>query len=628
MIEIKDLSFSRGGKPLFEHATMTIYPGNKIGLIGANGTGKSSFFALLLKKDLPDSGEISIPEKYITAHVEQEISNPQETIINYVLQGDARLFTVLQQIQDLESRDKHTELANLYAELENLGGYEARHKAEILLTGLGFQVRQFEQTVSTLSGGWQMRLNLARALMSPSDLLLLDEPTNHLDLDTILWLEDYLKAYTGTLIVISHDREFLDSVSEKIASIANKQITLYNGNYSSYEQQYAARIQQQQAQAKKVEQRMKELNQFITRFKAKASKAKQAQSRVKALNKLEKIAPLYANKTIQFSFYQPEKIPNNLLQLENVDFNYGNHQVLKNVNFALFANNRIGVLGINGAGKSTLIKVIAQQNKPTSGEIQFHSDIKIAYFAQDFLEQMDIGLSPLEQYKSRFTQLTDQEIRNHLGQFGFSNDMALQQIKVMSGGEKARLALSILVYQKPNLLILDEPTNHLDLDVRESLTFALQSYEGALLLVSHDRHLLESVCDEFYLMDDGYLRKFEGDLDDYKRYSREKHKEQNNSSKRKTIATSKKTTRKEAADLRQKLLPLTSELKKIEKELDTLNQLNSKLELVLANPDIYQDSNKNTLQNTLKEKSTTQSQIEKLEEKWLEISEQLEIIRS
>lgn len=625
MIEIKDLSYSRGGKTLFQSATINIYPGNKIGLIGANGAGKSSFFSLLLKNDLPDSGDIFIPEKYVVSHVEQEISNLKEKIISYVLQGHSQLYTVLQTIQDQENNGTdQIKLPDLYAKLEDLGGYEAKHKAEKLLTGLGFNPAQFEDQISSLSGGWQMRLNLARALMSPSDLLLLDEPTNHLDLDTIIWLEDYLKAYEGTLLLISHDREFLDSVCQKIAAISQQQITLYNGNYSSYELQFAARQEQQIAQAKKTDQKINELNQFITRFKAKASKAKQAQSRVKALNKLEKIAPFYANKSIQFSFYEPDKLPNNLLSLENISFSYDDRLILSELSFTLFANSRIGILGVNGAGKSTLVKLLAQQNKPDSGLIQFHNDIRIAYFAQDFLEQLDTKQPPLNLYKSRFSNLSDQEIRNHLGQFGFSNDMALQEIQYMSGGEKARLALSILVLQKPNLLILDEPTNHLDLDVRESLTMALQSYEGSLLLVSHDRHLLESVCDEFYLMNNKHLLPFDGNLDDYRRFSQEKNKVSTISTTSSKAPVNKKSARKEAAELREKLKPLTKKINNIEKELDNLNSQLSALEETLSSPAIYEDKNKSLLRDTLQEQSSCKSRIEELEEQWLSLTEQLE----
>lgn len=630
MIEIKDLSFSRGGKTLFENATLTIYPQKRVGLIGPNGSGKSSLFSLLLHNELPDSGNLRMPDKYIIAHVEQEISNLQESIINYVLQGDSQLFAVLQQITQAEQEDNHSGLANLYAHLENLGGYNARYKAEILLAGLGFKVSQLEDKVASLSGGWQMRLNLARALMSPSDLLLLDEPTNHLDLDTIIWLEDFLKEYPGTLIVISHDREFLDAVTTQIITISNKTLTLYNGNYSSYERQHAEKLQQQEAQIKKTDRRINELTRFIERFKAKASKAKQAQSRVKALNKLETIAPFHARQAIQFNFLTPDKIPQSLLQLEKVCFQYGSKEILKNVNLSLFASDRLGILGVNGAGKSTLIKVIAGQNKANSGEYTAHKDLVIGYFAQDFLEQLDTSLSPMAQYKKKFPILTDQEIRNHLGTFGFSGDMALQPIVQMSGGEKARLALSIIVFQKPNLLILDEPTNHLDLEVRESLTFALQSYEGALLLVSHDRHLLENVCDEFYLMDDGKLSKFDGDLEDYRRFSQEKHKQKDiaTSTFNADSKTSKKSVRKDAAELRKKLQPLTNQIKKIEKEMDTLNQLNSDLEKKLADPEIYENSKKEDLKSTLEIKKATELKISDLESQWMNLNEELETLQT
>lgn len=630
MIEIKDLSFSRGGKILFENANLTIFPQKKVGLVGSNGSGKSSFFSLLLHNDLPDNGDIRMPDKYIVAHVEQEISNQQESIINYVLQGDSQLFNVLNRIKQVEQDSDHSDLVNLYAQLDNLGGYNARHKGEILLAGLGFKATQMEDKVASLSGGWQMRLNLARALMCPSDLLLLDEPTNHLDLDTIIWLEEYLKAYSGTLIVISHDREFLDNVTNQIITISNKTLTLYNGNYSSYERQFAEKQQQQEVQAKKTERRINELTKFIDRFKAKASKAKQAQSRVKALNKLETITPFFARQAIQFNFLVPEKMPQTLLQLEQVNFNYGAKQVLKNVNLKVFANDRLGVLGVNGAGKSTLIKVVAGQNTPTSGDYVPHKDLVIGYFAQDFLEQLDVTLSAIAQYKIKFPMLTEQEIRNHLGSFGFSGDMALQPISQMSGGEKARLALSIIVFQKPNLLILDEPTNHLDLEVRESLTFALQSYEGALILVSHDRHLLENVCDEFYLMDEGNLNEFDGDLEDYRRFSQEKHKQQNttSSSLPSESKTNKKTQRKDAADLRKKLQPLTSQIKKIEKELDELNQLNTELESILADAEIYSDSQKDRLKTTLEKKTSANLKISNLETRWMELNEELDALQS
>ncbi len=628
MIEVKNLSFSRGGKVLFENANLTIFPGNKVGMIGANGTGKSSFFALILKTELADQGDVTIPERLLVSHVEQEISNQQEKIVNYALQGDTKLFAVQQKIAQAEAEHNVDQLAQLYAQLENLDGYNAKHKAETLLSGLGFKPTQFDQPIASLSGGWQMRLNLARALMCPSDILLLDEPTNHLDLDTIIWLESFLSAYSGTLVIISHDREFLDSVTNKILAVSQRQLTLYNGNYSSYEKQLGEKNLQQQAVAKKTEQKMAELSRFITRFKAKASKAKQAQSRVKALNKLELIAPFQADKAIQFSFETPTKVPHSLAQLENVCFSYGDKQILKNINFNIFAEHRIGILGINGAGKSTLVKLLVGQNQPTSGHINRHKDINIGYFAQDFLQQLDTSSSPIEQYQQSFPDLSIQEIRNQLGIFGFSNDMAMQTIDTMSGGEKARLALSILVYQKPNLLILDEPTNHLDLEIRASLTYALQSFEGALLLVSHDRHLLESVCDEFCLMNNGTLQDFDGDLEDYRRFVLEKQRKKPEQTKTTDLKPNKKMSRQEAAEQRKKLKPLSNELKKLETNLEKYQRKNTEIENTLASSEIYQEQNKETLKKLLAEKAELTSNIETTETRWMEIEEELERLKA
>lgn len=518
MIQLKNLSLRRGAKELFNSVTLTINPGQRVGIVGGNGAGKSSLFALLRGQLHADSGDALFPAGWTVAHVAQETPALSCSALDYVLDGDAELRALEQQLAAAETAHDGEAIGRLHSELAAIDAYAAPARAGKLLAGLGFSQEATTRPVASFSGGWRMRLNLAQALMCRSDLLLLDEPTNHLDLEAVIWLEQWLASYPGTLLLISHDREFLDAITTQIIEVARGQLTAYTGNYSDFEDQRAERLAQQQQAFDKQQRTIAHLESFITRFKAKATKAKQAQSRIKALARLERVAAAHVDTPFDFHFEPPEHSPNPLLQVELADIGYGEAPILRRVSLSVESGARIGLLGPNGAGKSTLVKLLAGELAPLNGQLKTARELKIGYFAQHQLDTLREDESPLWHLQKLAPTTREQELRNFLGGFNFIGDMATEPVGPLSGGEKSRLALALIVWQRPNLLLLDEPTNHLDLDMRAALTLALQDFIGSLIVVSHDRALLESVTDQYWLIDAGQVQPFDGDLADYRAY--------------------------------------------------------------------------------------------------------------
>jgi len=518
MIRLENLTLQRGPLRLLEDAELTLHPGQKVGLIGANGAGKSSLFALLRGELTPDAGNCLLPADWRIAHMRQEVETLERLAVDYVLDGDERLRQVQAQLAAAELAHDGSALARLHAELDSADGYSADARARKLLAGLGFSHAQMSLPVGDFSGGWRMRLNLAQALMCPSDLLLLDEPTNHLDLDAIIWLEGWLKSYPGTLLLISHDRDFLDAVVDQVAHLEQQRINLYRGGYSAFERARAERLAQQQQAYDKQQAQRAHMEKFIARFKAQATKARQAQSRIKALERLEELAPAHVDSPFDFSFREADKISSPLLDLSEGRLGYGERAVLEKVKLQLAPGARIGLLGPNGAGKSTLIKTLAGELQPLSGRLQRGENLVVGYFAQHQLDSLDDRASPLLHLQRLAPTEREQTLRDFLGGFDFRGPRCDEPVVNFSGGEKARLALALIAWDKPNLLLLDEPTNHLDLEMRLALTMALQDFAGAVLVVSHDRHLLKSTTDEFLLVADGRVQAFDGDLEDYARW--------------------------------------------------------------------------------------------------------------
>ncbi len=544
MIQLKNITLRRGAKVVLNQASVSLNPQEKVGLVGRNGAGKSSLFAMLNGSLHEDSGDCSIPPQWRMAQVAQDMPETEESATAFVIAGDQVLAAAQAEVTAAEATDDGMRMAHAYMALQDAGAHDAEARAQALILGLGFQVHELERPVNSFSGGWRMRLQLARALMCPSDLLLLDEPTNHLDLDALVWLEAWLKRYDGTLIVISHDREFLDGVTNVTLHIDNAKLVRYGGNYSTFEAMRAEQMALQQAALAKQEERIAHLKKFIDRFKAKASKAKQAQSRVKALERMEKLSPVLAEADFTFDFQEPLNLPNPMLSLVDVAIGYpapeespdqGPAVIVRDIRRSVHGGQRIGILGANGQGKSTLVKTIARELAPLAGEVTEGKGLNIGYFAQQELDVLRPEENPLEHMKrlakaviaagrSGHVAGREQDLRNFLGTFNFSGDMVKQAVGTMSGGEKARLVLCMLVWQRPNLLLLDEPTNHLDLATREALGVALNGFEGTVMLVSHDRSLLRSVCDEFWLVSRGGIAPFDGDMDDYQRYLLEEAK--------------------------------------------------------------------------------------------------------
>ena len=551
MITLKNVTLRRGAKVLLNGVNATINPGEKAGLVGRNGAGKSSLFALLNGSLHEDGGDFYIPTQWRMAQVAQNMPETDEPATAFVVAGDTRLTDLQAELEKAEAADDGMAIAHAYTDLADAGAHDAEPRAQALILGLGFKVSELDKPVNSFSGGWRMRLQLARALMCPSDLLLLDEPTNHLDLDALVWLEAWLKRYEGTMIVISHDREFLDAVTNVTMHIDNAQITRYGGNYSKFEDLRAQQLELQQASFSKQQEKIAHLKKFIDRFKAKASKAKQAQSRVKALDRMEKIAPVLADAEFTFEFKEPQNLPNPMLAISDASFGYRSEDgaettILQNVSRSVLAGQRIGILGANGQGKSTLVKTIARTMAPLAGTVTEGKGLSIGYFAQQELDVLRPHENPLEHMIRLARELgpnsressREQDLRSYLGTFNFTGDMVKQSVGSMSGGEKARLVLAMIVWQRPNLLLLDEPTNHLDLATREALSMALNEFEGTVMLVSHDRALLRAVCDEFWMVGRGAVGPFDGDLDDYQRYLLDEAKRQRELAKLEAAAES------------------------------------------------------------------------------------------
>lgn len=629
MLRFTQLGLRRGKRLLFADASITIHPGQRVGLTGANGTGKSSLFAMIKDEIHPDEGDFYRPKEWVIAHVAQETPSDTRATIEYVLDGDVELRQTEQALEQAEQEHQGERAAELHAHLDTIDGYTARSRAARLLHGLGFQPGEEEQPVNQFSGGWRMRMNLARALMCRSDLLLLDEPTNHLDLDAVIWLESWLKSYKGTLLLISHDRDFLDAVTSHIAHIEQERITLYSGNYSAFEHTRAERLANQQAVYEKQQREIAHIHSYVERFRAKATKARQAQSRIKALERMELIAPAHVDSPFHFAFQQPEKNPRPLLKLEQTSAGYDDKIILECINLSLAPGDRVGLLGPNGAGKSTMIKLLAGELAPKTGERQTAQDLKIGYFAQHQLDQLHPEHTPLEHMLQLDPQAREQSIRNYLGGFGFSGDRAESPVAPFSGGEKARLVLALLVYQRPNLLLLDEPTNHLDIEMRHALSIALQDFVGAMVIVSHDRHMLRTTTDLLLLVNDGEAEEFAGDLDDYPRWLLEnrtdgREKRTTGPSSGKQGAISRKEQKRQEAEQRRQLQPLRNQLKKLEQQVEQLTAKQKDLEQELAEPEIYAEANKDKLKQLLNDKATLDQKLAEAEEKWLSTEDELQ----
>ena len=630
MLQAKNLGVRRGVKLLFEDTSFQIHPGQKVGITGANGTGKSSLFALILKQLHADSGECSYPDNWVIAHVSQELTDSDRQAIEFVLDGDTELRQVQQAIDKAEKADDGIQLATLHGQLDNIDGYTASSRASQLLAGLGFKASDEARAFNEFSGGWQMRLNLAKALMCRSDLLLLDEPTNHLDLDTIIWLESWLSAYRGTLLLISHDRDFLNNICTHIAYLEHQKIQLYTGNYSAFERIRAERLANQQADYVKQQRHIAHIESYIERFRAKATKARQAQSRLKALERMQAIAPAHIDSPFHFSLFEPEKIPNSLLHMDSIDAGYGDKIILKNVDFQLLPGDRIGLLGPNGAGKSTFIKVLANQIAISRGEYRLAKETRIGYFAQHQLEQLQNEHTPVEHLQQIDRNSRESELRDYLGRFGFSNDMALSKIQNFSGGEKSRLVLSMIIYQKPNLLLLDEPTNHLDLEMREALAEALQEFSGAMVIVSHDRHLLNSTCDQLLLVNQQTIKEFPLGLDEYPKWLSQHNAalslDTSSNDNSRTEAISNKERKRLEAEHRQKTLPLRKKIKKLEDDMQKITNRLTEIDQQLSDSDIYTDQNRQKLQELLLKKADLDKSHGAAESEWFEYNDELDNI--
>ena len=627
MIVLRALQLRRGVKVLFEDASLTFNRGQKIGVTGANGSGKSSLFALLLGELHQDAGGLEIQPGLVVAHVAQETPSTDQLAIEYVLDGDAELRHLERELAAAEQAHNGTRIAELHEDLHRIGGYAARARAAQLMHGLGFDDAEIARPVSQFSGGWRVRLNLARALMCRSDLLLLDEPTNHLDLDAIVWLEQWLSGYPGTLLMISHDREFLDTVANVICHIEGQRVRLYAGNYSAFETQRAMQLSQQQATYVKQQREIAHLQSFVDRFKAQATKARQAQSRIKALGRMEKIAAAHVDTPFEFAFRKPVAQSDPMLDLAGVEAGYGDVAVLSGIRMTLRPGTRLGLLGRNGAGKSTMMKLLAGALAPLAGERVEGKGLQIGYFAQHQLEQLRPDESALWHLTRLSPKTREQELRDFIGGFNFHGDQATEPVGPMSGGEKSRLALALIVWQRPNLLLLDEPTNHLDLEMRYALTLGLQDYEGALVLVSHDRSLLRASADELWLVDEGRVAPFDGDLEDYAK--RLRAKEQAQGAVAEPAVSRKEQKRLEAEERNRRFAqrkPLEARIKSAEKEIATLGADRGRLEKLIAAPDMYGETRKDDLKRCLLEQAQVMKKLQVAEDRWLALCAELEAL--
>ncbi|QDF66100.1 ABC transporter ATP-binding protein [Shewanella sp. SNU WT4] len=625
MITVSQAQLIRGSKVLLDEANLTIYPGHKIGLVGANGTGKSSLLALLSGAIGLDKGEVRVPQQWALAQVAQETPALDKPALEYVLDGDHEFRQLESELAAAEAANNGHSIAELHGKLDAIGGYSIRARAGSLLAGLGFKESEQSQPVKSFSGGWRMRLNLAQALLCRSDLLLLDEPTNHLDLDTMYWLENWIKAYQGTLVLISHDRDFIDEIVDEIVHVEHQKLNFYKGNYSAFERIRAERMAQQQVAFERQQKERAHMQSFVDRFRYKASKAKQAQSRLKALERMAELLPSKADSPFYMSFREPDALPNPLVVMEQVSVGYGDTPILSKVHLNLVPGSRIGLLGRNGAGKSTLIKLLSEQLPPQSGVYEPNPGLKIGYFAQHQIEFLSLDDSPLQHLVRLAPLAREQELRDFLGGFGFVGDMALAPVRPFSGGEKARLVLALLVWQRPNLLLLDEPTNHLDLEMRHALTMALQDFSGAMVVVSHDRHLLRLTCSDYYLVDNGQVAAFDGDLEDYHQWLLEANKpvleDGANGDK---ASVDKKQQKRLEAELRQKLSPFKKQQAKLEQTQTSLQQKLAALELQLTDLTLYDEANKAKLTQVLNDRNTLGQALEDSEMQWLELQESID----
>ena len=624
MLNFKNIALRRGVRVLFSNSSFTIHKGQKVGFTGANGAGKSSLFALVKNEMHLDEGDFSMPPNLEIAHVAQETPAVACSAIDYVIDGDREYRRLQEQLRQAELVDDGLKQAEYHAALDIIGGYTAQARASRLMNGLGFSAEQEHNTVASFSGGWRMRLNLAQALMCRSDVLLLDEPTNHLDLDAVIWLQDWLCKYPGTLMLISHDRDFLDTITDHIVHIEQGKAEIYTGNYSAFERMRAEKLAQQQSAYLKQQREMAHIQSFVDRFKAQATKARQAQSRIKALERMELIAMAHVDSPFDFSFAKPDKMPNPLLSLDKTDIGYGSTCILKSAGLSISPGDRIGLLGPNGAGKSSLIKVLAGDMQPLSGMRYEAEALKIGYFAQHQLEQLQLDETPLWHLQKLDKQATEKDLRNFLGGFDFQGDKVLEPVRPFSGGEKARLVLALLVYQNPNLLLLDEPTNHLDLEMRHALSVALQDYQGAIVVVSHDRHLLRSVTDQLLLVSGGKVQSFDGDLDDYRLWLAEQKKTEDKGADEVVTTISKKDQRKLDAERRLRNKPLYDALKKAELAVEKHHNEQRQLEQQLADPDIYLESSKAILKQVLDKKVQVDKALEEAETAWMLAEEAVE----
>ena len=621
MLSFTQLSIRRGSNALLTDATFRVHTGQKVGITGANGVGKSSLFALILGDLHADEGHFSMPPDWVIAHVAQHTPADACTALAYALKGDKEYVELHDKLDHAEGM----ELAELHARLEEIDGYSAESRAATLLHGLGFAGDAIHRPVNEFSGGWRMRLNLAQALMCRSDLLLLDEPTNHLDLDAVIWLQSWLARYPGTLLLISHDREFLDAFITTIAHIEQQHIRLYTGNYTAFEKQRAEHLAQQNAAYQKQQKEIEHMHAFVTRFRAKATKAKQAQSRLKALERMEVIAPAHIQSPFNFHFREPNKLPERLLSTRHVSLGYDGVSLLENVDLLLHPGDRIGLIGPNGAGKSTLIRFLAGELPALSGEQTRAQYLRIGYFAQHQVEQLHMEQSALQHLRLLDKQVREQELRNYLGSFGFPNERIEEPVAPFSGGEKARLVLALLIYQKPNLLLLDEPTNHLDLEMRHALSVALQEFSGAMVIVSHDRHLLKTVTDQLMIVNQGAVSAYDGDLDDYTRWiQNQDQQEPASTADTDTGNLSRKDQRRQEAEQRKRLQPLKKKLDEWEKKLKTLAQQREQVNTELADPALYEDPASDSVRELMRKKSQLDDEVEQCEMNWLEAAEEYE----
>ena len=649
MLNFTDVAIRRGPRLLIEHATFSLFRGEKVGITGENGSGKSTLLALVRGEIHPDAGSFDMPPNLALAHVSQDLEATDQPAIEFVLDGDAELRAIERAIAAEEAHGGDgLKLAELHGRYAEVGGYDARSRAAQLMHGLGFDPADDERPIREFSGGWRVRINVAQALMCRSDLLLLDEPTNHLDIDAILWLENWLRAYPGTLLLIAHDREFLDRVCDRIVNIEHGTARAYRGNYSAFEAQRAAELAEQSALYARQQREIRHMESFVERFRAKASKARQAQSRLKALERMQRIAPAHVDSAaFEFTFFEPDKLPRPLLVLEEESAGYGGRALLGHVSFTLAPGDRVALLGRNGAGKSTCMKLLAGELEPLSGTRTEARDLRLGYFAQHHLEQLKGTESPLENLLrvggARAARLSEQERRDYLARFGFRGERVFEPVAPFSGGEKARLVLALVTFQRPNLLLLDEPTNHLDLEMRQALAVALQDYAGAVVLVSHDRHLLNTVADQFYVVHHGRVEPFDGDLEDYARWLAAGAGAEVTLPPDDAVAAAvppspapaaavpvddsaeaRRRRRREGADARARLAPLRAEVERCERELERLARERADVEAALAAPGIYADAAKAQLRELLARQAALAQQVGAAEAAWLSASERLE----